>query len=199
MPENGAAALRKSIRVPCAAGGASSPREQAGNSGDSEDRRTIQRYISCARLCPELMDMLDSGRLIFAAAVKLSGLNPKVQETIGLVLEDKPKLKISAEQANELVNELGDMQYVTSKKVLELLSPRKSAEKNAPAAKITLSRKEVTEIIGEDMSNDDISEFFYFCLQHEELLDEWRQLAETEDNKDYKVEDDYDESDDNEM
>ena len=160
----------------------------------NEDRRTIQRYISCARLCPELMDMLDSGRLIFAAAVKLSGLNPKVQETIGLVLEDKSKLKISADQANELVNELGDMQYVTPKKVLELLSPRKSAEKNAPAAKITLSRKEVTEIIGEDMSNDDISEFFYFCLQHEELLDEWRQLAEAESDPD-----DYDESDDNEM
>ena len=159
-----------------------------------EDRRTIQRYISCARLCPELMDMLDSGRLIFAAAVKLSGLNPKVQETIGLVLEDKSKLKISADQANELVNELGDMQYVTSKKILELLSPRKSAEKNAPAAKITLSRKEVTEIIGEDMSNDDISEFFYFCLQHEELLDEWRQLAEAESDPD-----NYDESDDNEM
>ena len=91
------------------------------------------------------------------------------------------------------------MQYVTSKKVLELLSPGKSVEKNAPAAKITLNRKEVTEIIGEDMSNDDISEFFYFCLQHEELLDEWRQLAEAEYNKDYKDEDDYDESDDNEM
>ena len=27
----------------------------------------------------------------------MSGLNPKVQETIGLVLEDKPKLKISAD------------------------------------------------------------------------------------------------------
>lgn len=168
-----------------------------------EDRRTIQRYIACARLCPELMDMLDSGRLIFAAAVKLSGLAPKVQETIGLVLEDKPKLKISADQAGELVNELGDMQYATSKKVLELLSPKKSAG-NAPAAnnkKITLNRKEVTDIIGEDMTNDDISEFFYFCLQRDGLLDEWRQFVEAECNKDYK--DDYDdfddEDDDNEM
>lgn len=163
-----------------------------------EDRRTIQRYIACARLCPELMDMLDNGRLIFAAAVKLSGLAPKVQETIGLVLEDKPKLKISAEQAGELVNELGDMQYATSKKVLEILSPKKSAE-NAPAAnskKITLNRKEVTDIIGEDMSNDDISEFFYFCLQHEELLDEWRQLAEAESDEEHE---EYDEADDNEM
>ena len=44
------------------------------------------------------------------------------------------------------------------------------------------------------MSNDDISEFFYFCLQHEELLDEWRQLAEAESDPD-----NYDESDDNEM
>lgn len=167
-----------------------------------EDRRTIQRYIACARLCPELMDMLDSGRLIFAAAVKLSGLAPKVQETIGLVLQEKPKLKISADQAGELVNELGEMQYATSKKVLELLSPKKSDE-NAPAKnkKITLDRKEVTDIIGEDMTNDDISEFFYFCLQRDGLLDEWQQFVEAESNKDYK--DDYDdfddEDDDNEM
>ncbi len=150
----------------------------------NEDRRTIQRYIACARLCPELMDMLDSGRLIFAAAVKLSGLAPGVQETIGVLLKEKPKLKISAEQAGTLVDELGEKQYVNSKKVLELLTPHKNTEK-APAAnskKITLNRQEVTEIIGEDMSNDDISEFFYFCLQHEELLDEWKKLTNSGEN-----------------
>lgn len=162
----------------------------------NEDRRTIQRYIACAQLCPELMDMLDSGRLIFAAAVKLSGLAPRVQETIGLLLKEKPKLKISAEQAGTLADELGEKPYVNSKKVLELLTPHKDKEK-APAdnsKKITLNIQEVTEIIGEDMSNDDISEFFYFCLQHEKLLDEWKKLTNSNENVD--VDED---TEDNEM
>lgn len=152
----------------------------------NEDRRTIQRYIACARLCPELMDMLDSGRIILLVGIKLAGFTPGVQETIGSVLEDNPKLKISAEQAGTLANELSDKQYVTSKQVLELLTPHKETKK-APAAnskKITLNRKEVTEIIGEDMSNDDISEFFYFCLQHGELLDEWKKLTNSGENTD---------------
>lgn len=33
-----------------------------------EAKRTIQRYIACTRLVPELMEMLDSGRLTLATA-----------------------------------------------------------------------------------------------------------------------------------
>ena len=42
--------------------------------------------------------------------------------------------------------------------------------------KITLQRKEVTEIIGDELTNDEISEFFYFCLQKSDFLSEWRKM-----------------------
>ena len=40
---------------------------------------------------------------------------------------------------------------------------------------ITLQRKEVTQLIGE-LSNEEISEYFYFCLQRRDILEEWHKM-----------------------
>ena len=144
-----------------------------------EDRRTIQRYISCTKLHPELMDMLDNGQLIFAAACALTNLSPEVQESIGILLKEK-NLKLSKTQAEILADKFKDKEHVKSSDILDVLSPKKS-ESTLQSKKITLNRKEVVGIIGDELTNDEISEYLFFCLQHEDLLEEWRQMMSDED------------------
>ena len=59
---------------------------------------------------------------------------------------------------------------------------KKKSSPNQYAKKITLQRKEVTEIIGDELTNDEISEFFYFCLQKSDFLSEWRKMYQNEQN-----------------
>ena len=71
-------------------------------------------------------------------------------------------------------------------KLLNLLvkqnTEKKKSSPNQYAKKITLQRKEVTEIIGDELTNDEISEFFYFCLQKSDFLSEWRKMYQNEQN-----------------
>ncbi len=55
-------------------------------------------------------------------------------------------------------------------------SPKATAPRSTSNSNISLARNEVTEIIGEDYSNDDILDFIIFCLQHEEWLKEWQEF-----------------------
>lgn len=45
-----------------------------------------------------------------------------------------------------------------------------------PSKQITLQRKEVTQLIGDELSNEEISEYFYFCLQRRDILEEWHKM-----------------------
>ena len=45
-----------------------------------------------------------------------------------------------------------------------------------PSKQITLRRKEVTQLIGDELSNEEISEYFYFCLQRRDILEEWHKM-----------------------
>lgn len=165
-----------------------------------EGRATVQRYIACSRLVPELMDLLDSGRINLLPAVSFSGMPDESQRGIASYLNRFPDRKITAEQAEELAY----LKFVSESDIIELYdetpkpaekSDKKSAQepvkqntekkKSSPnqyAKKITLQRKEVTEIIGDELTNDEISEFFYFCLQKSDFLSEWRKMYQNEQN-----------------
>ncbi len=147
-----------------------------------EDRHTINRYISCTKLTPELLDMLDDGRLILSAACALTNLSPDVQDSIGILLKEK-NIKLNEAQAKVLADKFKDKEYAKGADILDAVSPKKSESTSSQSKKITLNRKEVVEIIGDKLTNDEISEYLFFCLQHEELLDEWRQMMiDDEDN-----------------
>ena len=45
-----------------------------------------------------------------------------------------------------------------------------------PSKQITLQRKEVTQLIGDELSNEEISEYFCFCLQRRDILEEWHKM-----------------------
>lgn len=165
-----------------------------------EGRATIQRYIACSRLVPELMDLLDSGRINLMPAVSFSGMPDESQRGIASYLNRFPEQKINAEQAAELAG----LKFVSESDIIELYdanakpsekrdkessaepahrdTEKKKSSSNQYSKKITLQRKEVTEIIGDELTNDEISEFFYFCLQKSDYLAEWRKMIQNEQN-----------------
>ena len=53
----------------------------------------------------------------------------------------------------------------TEKKIM----PEENSE-----SKITFKRREITDLIGDELSNDEIAEHFYYCLQRTDMLEEWR-------------------------
>ena len=166
-----------------------------------EGRATVQRYIACSRLVPELMNLLDSGRINLLSAVSFSGMPDESQRGIASYLNRFPDRKISAEQAEELAS----LKFVSESDIIELYdgtpksdekrsdsnsaqepvkqnTEKKKSSPNQYSKKITLKRKEVTEIIGDELTNDEISEFFYFCLQKSDFLSEWRKMYQNEQN-----------------
>ena len=158
-----------------------------------EAKRTIQRYIACTRLVPELMEMLDSGRLTLATACQFSALPNSSQEEIAAYLSRDSERKFTVEQANTLA----ELKFFSESDIAEICGEKtpvseateeraEPAEHSAPAEpkhtvkkpskQITLQRKEVTQLIGDELSNEEISKYFYFCLQRRDILEEWHKM-----------------------
>lgn len=155
-----------------------------------EGRATVQRYIACSRLVPDLMALLDSGRINLLPAVSFSGMPDESQRGIASYLNRYPDRKITAEQAEELAA----LKFISESDIIELYdvtpkhninapisktgqdTEKKKPSRNRFSKKITLQRKEVTQIIGDELTNDEISEYFYFCLQNRNMLIEWRKM-----------------------
>ena len=137
--------------------------------------------------------MLDSGRLTLATAYQFSALPNSSQEEIAAYLNRDSERKFTVEQANTLA----DLKFFSESDISGLCGEKtpipeaaeecaEPAENSAPAApkqtakkpskQITLQRKEVTQLIGDELSNEEISEYFYFCLQRRDILEEWHKM-----------------------
>ncbi len=199
-----------------------------------ENRRTVQRYLACTKLCRTLLEMLDNGRLILRAAVPLSGMDEQNQCVVGNFLTENEEIRLTEQQAQEIFKisfrhpisftDIEDVLYIhgvapSAKKNSSAVEdykrddntpaeheeisedtmtaepkPKQTEEiaetpskpiptKNTSNSSISLARSEVTEIIGEDYSNDDILDFIIFCLQHEEWLKEWQEFEKAADEE----------------
>lgn len=137
--------------------------------------------------------MLDSGRLTLATACQFSALPNSSQEEIAAYLNRDSERKFTVEQANTLA----DLKFFSESDISGLCGEKKAvgesssecaepAENSAPAEpkqtvkkpskQITLQRKEVTQLIGDELSNEEISKYFYFCLQRRDILKEWHKM-----------------------
>ena len=131
--------------------------------------------------------MFESGRLILATACQFSALPNSSQEEIAAYLNRDSERKFTVEQANTLA----DLKFFSESDISGLCGEKKAvvesssecaepAENSASAEPkhtvkksskhITLQRKEVTQLIGDELSNEEISEYFYFCLQRRDIL-----------------------------
>ena len=137
--------------------------------------------------------MLDSGRLTLATACQFSALPNSSQEEIAAYLSRDSERKFTVEQATTLAElkffSESDISEICVEKKIAAESPAErseSAKSSAPAEpkqtvkkpskQITLRRKEVTQLIGDELSNEEISEYFYFCLQRRDILEEWHKM-----------------------
>lgn len=224
LPSERAFAYKMQCEALVALGHCKSTNEVAERYG--ENRRTVQRYLACTRLCSSLMEMLDNGKLILRAAVLLAGMDEQNQCVVGNFLAENEEIRLTEQQAQEIYKTSfrHPISFADVEEVLESVaapSAKKSSsatdtserEDDTPAeqeettedtvttepkteqteeitetpskpvptkttssSNISLARNEVTEIIGEDYSNDDILDFIIFCLQHEEWLKEWQEF-----------------------
>ena len=90
----------------------------AQSSGDS--RNQIQRYIRLTNLIPEILQMVDDGKIALTPAVELSYLQPSEQETLFSVM-DCDEVTPSLSQAQRL-RRMSEEQRFTDSAVMQLMS-----------------------------------------------------------------------------
>ena len=90
----------------------------AQNSSDS--RNQIQRYIRLTHLIPDIMKLVDEGKIALTPAVELSYLQPSEQEMLCSVM-DSDEVTPSLSQARRL-RRMSEAQTLTDDAVLQLLS-----------------------------------------------------------------------------
>ena len=90
----------------------------AQNSSDS--RNQIQRYIRLTNLIPDILKLVDEGKIALTPAVELSYLQPSEQEMLFSVM-DSDEVTPSLSQARRL-RRMSEAQTLTDDAVLQLLS-----------------------------------------------------------------------------
>ena len=87
---------------------------------DTDSGRQIQRYIRLTNLIPEILQMVDDGRIALTPAVELSYLQPSEQETL-LSIMDCDEVTPSLSQAQRL-RRMSEEQRFTDSAVMQLMS-----------------------------------------------------------------------------
>ena len=87
---------------------------------DTDSGRQIQRYIRLTNLIPEILQMVDDGRIAQTPAVELSYLQPSEQETL-LSIMDCDEVTPSLSQAQRL-RRMSEEQRFTDSAVMQLMS-----------------------------------------------------------------------------
>ena len=87
---------------------------------DTDSGRQIQRYIRLTNLIPEILQMVDDGRIALTPAVELSYLQPSEQETLFSIM-DCDEVTPSLSQAQRL-RRMSEEQRFTDSAVMQLMS-----------------------------------------------------------------------------
>ena len=87
---------------------------------DTDSGRQIQRYIRLTNLIPEILQMVDDGKIALTPAVELSSLQPPEQETLFSIM-DCDEVTPSLSQAQRL-RRMSEEQRFTDSAVMQLMS-----------------------------------------------------------------------------
>lgn len=116
-----------------------------------DNYRNVMRYLRLTELTPELLALVDSGKLSFHPAVELSYLKPAEQETLNAVIAETKKYP-SLTQA-KAIKQLSKASALDKGKVLQFLKGEKT-----PPTKITFSAEELRDFFPSDYSADEIKD-----------------------------------------
>lgn len=143
--------------------GVRSDEQLAENSPDSA--RQIQRYIRLTHLVPELLSMVDNGKLSFRPAVELSYLPDQEQRLLVELLEDDVAPP-TIEQAEKL-REYCERTELTKWLILDILN-----EQKVSPVKVTLKSKHLHQYFPKDYTQQQMEEVIL------SLLEKWKNEQE---------------------
>ena len=130
--------------------------QAAGDSG-----RTVQRYIRLTCLIPELLKLLDEGKINFTVGVSLTYLS----ETEQIWVKDcivSGASSVTGSMATKL------KQYSGEGKLTELAVQLILNEKKTETGKVTLTEKKIRKYFPKEYNREQIEQVIY------ELLDNWK-------------------------
>lgn len=103
-----------------------------------ESYKTVQRYIRLTNLIPELLSLVDSGRISFSVGVELSYLNEEQQQEIGLdaeVLERTPSYSQAVRMHKE--QNLGTLTMERLQEIMNEDKPNQKEHLSLPMERIS--------------------------------------------------------------
>lgn len=130
--------------------------QAAGDSG-----RTVQRYIRLTYLIPELLKMVDEGKVNFTAGVSLAYLSDQEQIWVKECIVSGSG-SVTGSMAAKL------KQYSSEGKLTELAVQLILNDKKAETGKITLTEKKIRKYFPKEYNKGQIEQVIY------ELLDNWK-------------------------
>lgn len=131
-----------------------------------ESARTVQRYIRLTELCPELLDMVDSGQIKFNPAVELSYLAKEEQKDF-LEAMDYAQAAPSLSQAQR-IKKLAQEGNCTLEAMCEIMNEMKKDEMDKVTLKTSVLRKYFPKSYTNKQMEDKIIQ----------LLEQWQKKRE---------------------
>ncbi len=130
--------------------------KEAGDSG-----RKVQRYIRLTELLPELLDMVDNGKIKFIPAVSLSYLTNEEQSWVFKCITEN-SISVSGAMADAMKKHSEDG------KLTELAVQLILCEEKKDTGKVTLSANKISRYFPKEYSKQQIEQVIF------ELLEDWK-------------------------
>ena len=126
----------------------------------NESRDTVYRYIRLTNLIPELLDLMDEGKIAFSVGVELSYLPPEIQQDLFEII-DREDCTPSYSQAYRMHKAFND--HVLTR---EGLAAVMSEEKPNQRDRIVLPRKAFDDVLPKGYSKEDAESFIMDAIKH---------------------------------
>lgn len=126
-----------------------------------DNARQVSRYIRLTELLPELLEMVDSGKLAFIPAVAVSYLKSAEQQPL-LDIMKRDQVSLSLSQATQL-KELSGSNKLTAQSMEQIMTIQKPEAKQ-----ITLKGSKIEKYFPKNTSKEDMEKIIL------QLLDKWQ-------------------------
>lgn len=127
----------------------------------NENARQISRYVRLTELLPDLLDLVDGGKLAFIPAVAVSYLKPDEQQILLDVLK-RDQISISLSQATQL-KELSGSNKLTVQGIEQIMTIQKPESKQ-----VTLKGTKIEKYFPKNTSKEDMEKIIL------QLLEKWQ-------------------------
>ena len=126
----------------------------------NESRDTVYRYIRLTNLIPELLDLMDEGKIAFSVGVELSYLPPEIQQDLFEII-DREDCTPSYSQAYRLHKSFNNC-VLTREGLAAVMSEEKPNQRD----RIVLPRKAFDDVLPKGYSKEDAEAFIMDAIKH---------------------------------